>query len=76
MWALAEHVARIERQQWRRHFGTAFTGMHEGRPVRFRWHEQVTGHVCMGNIEDYGHLHCMQLVTMRWVFVRAKAESK
>lgn len=71
MWALAEHVRRIERQEWQKKFGGSFfTGYHEGRRVRFAWHERVVGHVCMGDIEQYGHLKCQQLVQMDWVWLR------
>lgn len=72
MWALAEHVARIERQQWRKKFATEFTGWHEGRRIQFAWHERVVGHICCDGAEGFGHLRCQQLVRMDWVWLLLK----
>ena len=69
MWALAEHVRRIERQEWRKKFGTEFTGLHEGRPVRFAWHWRVTGHVCLGDLE-MGHGQCIEMGQMEWLWLK------
>ena len=72
MWALALAVQRAERAEWRRKFGTEFTGLHEGRPVRYTWREVTVGHVCVGD-DPFGlHLHCQRLVGMRWVWLRTK----
>ncbi len=70
MWALAEHVRRIERQEWQKKFGTEFTGYHEGRRIRFTWHERVVGHICCGDPYLDGHLRCRQIVQMDWVWLR------
>ena len=72
MWALAAQFERWQRAEWRRKFGTEFTGMHEGRPVRLTWREVTVGHVCVGVEENGGHLKCLQLVDMRWVWLRPK----
>jgi hypothetical protein len=74
MWALAEHVERIQRQEWRKKFGTEYDGFHEGKPVRFAWHERVVGHVCFGDIERYGHLRCQKLTVLDWVWLRSKPQ--
>ena len=70
MQALAVLVKRTEREQWRKKFGPEFTGMQEGRPVAFAWHERTVGHVCVGGAEFDGHLHCMRMVQPAWVWLR------
>lgn len=72
MWALAELVERVERSAWKRKFGTEFTGFHEGKPVRFAWHFLTVGHICMGDVERYGHLRCERLVIPGWCWLRSK----
>ena len=75
MWALAEHVQRIERQEWQKKFGGSFfTGYHEGRRVRFAWHWVVTGHVCVGEPYVDGHTRCIELGGMRWVWLTAQGD--
>lgn len=71
MWALAEHVERIQRQEWRKKFGTEYDGWHEGKRVRFAWHEYTSGHVCRGDMYG-GHSECIRIVSMGWVWLRSK----
>ena len=73
MWALAELHRYWERERWRKHFGTEFTGLHEGRPVRLCWREITIGHICRGDYFRDGHSECARIVEMRWQFVRSKA---
>lgn len=73
MWAMAELVRREERRRWQKLMGTEFTGMHDGRRVRLRWHERTIGHICFGDVARYGHLHCQRISIPGWVFVREKA---
>ncbi len=70
MWALAEHVRRIERQEWQEKFGREFTGELEGRRIRFAWHWRVMGHVCRGDLQS-GHGQCIQLGQMAWCWVQS-----
>mgnify|MGYP001584749835 CR=1 len=72
MWLLAELHRRAEREQWRKKFGTEFTGLHDGRRVRYTWRECVVGHVCRGLMES-GHSECIEMVEWRWVWLRCKA---
>ena len=72
MWALDAMVREHERRKWREHWGTEFTGMHEGRPVRLVWREPVIGHVCFASpLGD--HAQCLRMYgPPRWVFERGK----
>lgn len=76
MWALAEYVARVEREQWRLKFGTDFTGFHEGRRVRFTWREVTVGHVCRAAYPFGDHAECIRMVAMRWVWLRSAAAER
>ena len=71
MWAVvADYVAFVERREWKKKFGTEFTGQYEGRPIRFAWHERVVGHICVG-ADPFGlHLKCHKIVTMDGVWLR------
>lgn len=68
---LADLVRKAERDRWRQHFGTEFTGSSEGRPVRLVWGERTTGHVCVGDDPFGMHLHCHRIVAMQWYFLRS-----
>lgn len=74
MWALADLRDHAEREQWRKKFGTEFTGMHEGRPVRYTWHEVTIGHICRGDFFRDGHSECARIVDMRWCWLRGPKE--
>ena len=76
MWAMAEHVERIQRQEWRKKFGTEYDGLHEGKPVRFAWLEATVGHICRGDFFRTGHSECARIVEMRWVWLRSKPKSQ
>lgn len=72
MLTLAEYFVRFRDAQWRRKFGTEFSGFHEGRPISFQWREVTVGHVCVGG-DPMLHLKCHRLVQTKWCFVRGKA---
>lgn len=73
MFVLSEYVRQAERVMWKRKFGTDFTGWHEGRRIQYTWREHTVGHICFGDIEQYGHLKCQRIVAMGWVWLRLKA---
>lgn len=75
MLQLADHFRRVEAAQWKKRFGTEFTGEHEGRPVHYAWLERVTGHVCTG-ADPFNHLECLRITQWQWCWLRGKAKGK